>query len=389
MSAPLSDPPSDPQSDSVVGEDGALPLPWLAEPLAQALRTHRGHALLVHGSPGVGALEFALVMGQAWLCEGTGPDAPAQRLRPCGRCGSCRLVQSHLHPDLTVLLPETLRREHSWPLPDDKTDGDDSKRKPSRQIRIDDVRLLIERCTRTSARGQGKVGLIHPADALNLQSANALLKTLEEPAAGTRLLLTTADPSALLPTVRSRCQLLRLPAPSAEQAVPWLQTHGVAEAADAQVLLAACSGRPLDVLALVHAGVDARAWAALPLAVANGQAAALAGWPVPRALDALQKLCHDAMARATGGAGVYFPAHSLPARVALPALNAWAAELRRVARHAEHPWSEALLIEALVGAGAHALSPPTATHSAQALPGGRGHRAHPPAQGQRLDTLGP
>lgn len=389
MSAPVSDPLSDPPSDSVVGEDGALPLPWLAEPLAQALRTHRGHALLVHGAPGVGALAFALVMGQAWLCEGTGPDAPAQRLRPCGRCGSCRLVQSHLHPDLTVLLPETLRREHSWPLPDDKTDGDDSKRKPSRQIRIDDVRLLIERCTRTSARGQGKVSLIHPADALNLQSANALLKTLEEPAAGTRLLLTTADPSALLPTVRSRCQLLRLPAPSAEQAVPWLQAHGVAEAADAQVLLAACSGRPLDVLALMQAGVDARAWAALPLAVANGQAAALAGWPVPRALDALQKLCHDAMARAAGGAAVYFPAHGLPARVALPALNAWAAELRRVARHAEHPWSEALLIEALVGAGAHALAPPTATHSAQALPGGRGHRAHPPAQGQRLDTLGP
>ena len=119
------------------------------------------------------------------MCEGKGEDAPACKpcLSPCGRCGSCRLVQSHLHPDLTVLLPETLRREHAWPLPDDKTDGDDSKRKPSRQIRIDEVRLLIERCTRTSARGQGKAGLLHPAEALNLQSANALLKTLEEPAA--------------------------------------------------------------------------------------------------------------------------------------------------------------------------------------------------------------
>lgn len=376
---------SHPLIDPLVGEDGELPLPWLAEPLAQALRTHRGHALLVHGASGVGALAFALVMGQAWLCEGAGPDAPAERLRPCGRCSSCRLVQSHVHPDLTVLLPETLRREHNWPLPDDKTDGDDSKRKPSRQIRIDEVRLLIGRCTRTSARGQGKVGLIHPADSLNLQSANALLKTLEEPSGGTRLLLTTADPSSLLPTVRSRCQLLRLQAPSAEQAVPWLQAHGVPEATDAQVLLAACSGRPLDVLALVQAGVNARAWAALPLAVANGQAAALAGWPVPRALDALQKLCHDAMARATGGAAVYFPANSVPARVALPALNAWATELRRVARHAAHPWSEALLIEALVSAGAQALSPPTTTPSAQHLPGGRGPRA--PAQGQRLDTL--
>ena len=358
-------------SDLVVGDDGELPLPWLAAPLAQALGSHRGHALLVHGAPGVGALAFALVLGQAWLCEGQGDAAPAKRLRPCGRCGSCRLVQSHLHPDLTVLLPETLRREHAWFLPEDKQDSDDSKRKPSRQIRIDEVRLLIERCTRTSARGQGKAALLHPADALNLQSANALLKTLEEPAAGTRLLLTTADPAALLPTVRSRCQLLRLPAPAASLAVPWLQARGVPDAADAQVLLAACSGRPLDVLALVQAGVDARAWAALPLAVANGQAGALAGWPVPRALDALQKLCHDAMARATGGATHYFPAASLPTRAALAPLAAWATELRRVARHAEHPWSEALLIEALVTAGAQALAPPRAAAPAPVRPGAR------------------
>jgi DNA polymerase-3 subunit delta' len=368
-------------SELLVGEDGVLPLPWLAEPLAQALRSHRGHALLVHGAPGVGALAFALVLGQAWLCEATGDEAPAQRGRPCGRCGGCRLVQSHLHPDLTVLLPETLRREHGWPLPDDRTDGDDSKRKPSRQIRIDEVRLLIERSTRTSARGQGKAGLLHPAEVLNQQSANALLKTLEEPAPGTRLLLTTSDPAVLLPTVRSRCQLLRLPTPPAAVAVPWLQAHGVPDAADAQVLLAACGGRPLDVWALVQAGVDARSWAALPAAVAAGQAGALAGWPVPRALDALQKLCHDAMARATGGPTQYFPAAAVPARAVLPALVAWAAELRRVARHAEHPWSEALLTEALVNAGAQALAPPAPAAGAR-RPGG------PRGDGQRLDTLG-
>lgn len=349
-------------NDLVVGEDGALPLPWLAEPLAQALGTHRGHALLVHGAPGVGALAFGLVLAQAWLCEGQGEAAPARALRPCGRCGSCRLVQSHLHPDLTVLLPETLRREHGWPLPDDKTDGEDSKRKPSRQIRIDEVRLLIERSTRTSARGQGKAALLHPAEVLNLQSANALLKTLEEPAAGIRLLLTTSDPATLLPTVRSRCQLLRLPAPPEAVALPWLQARGVADEADARLLLAACSGRPLDVLALMQAGVNARAWAALPAAVAAGQASALSGWPIPRVVDALQKLCHDAMARAGGAAPHYFPAEAwapraaLPALPAMPALAAWAAELRRVARHAEHPWSEALLIESLVNGGAQALS---------------------------------
>lgn len=341
----------------VVGEDGALPLPWLEEPLAQALRTHRGHALLVHGAPGLGTLAFAMVLAQAWLCEAQGDNAPSRRLRPCGRCGSCRLIQSHLHPDLTVLLPETLRREHGWPLPDDRTDGDESKRKPSRQIRIDEVRLLIERSTRTTARGQGKAALLHPAEAMNLQSANALLKTLEEPAPGTRLLLTTSEPAALLPTVRSRCQLLRLPAPPAPVAVAWLQSQGVTDSADAQLLLAACSGRPLDVLSLVQAGVDARSWAALPAAVLAGQGAAMSGWPVPRAVDALQKLCHDAMARAGGGQPRFFPPRVVPSGADWPALLGWAAELRRVARHAEHPWSEALLIETLVSAGSQALAP--------------------------------
>ncbi len=333
----------------VVDAAGALPLPWLAEPLAAALATHRGHALLVHGAAGVGALPFALVLAQAWLCEDTAPSAP----RPCGRCGSCRLVQSHVHPDLLVLLPETLRRAHDWPLADDKGEGEDAKRKPSRQIRINEVRSLIDWATRTSARGRGKVAVLHPAEALNAQSANALLKTLEEPPAGTRLVLTAGDPALLLPTVRSRCQRLRLPAPAPEAAAGWLLAQGVAQP---EVLLAASSGRPLDALALVQAGIDAEAWSALPAAVAGGRAAALAGWPVPRAVDALQKLCHDAMARANGGPALYFPTDRVPAGSSWPALASWSLELARIARHEDHPWQEALMIDALVSLGRRALA---------------------------------
>jgi DNA polymerase-3 subunit delta' len=336
----------------MVDETGVLPLPWLAEPLAAALESQRGHALLLHAPPGVGAMAFAFTLAQAWLCEASTGQ------RPCGRCGSCKLVQARSHPDLTVLMPEVLRREQGWPLPDDRTDGEDSKRKPSRQIRIDEVRLLIERSTRTSARGRGKVALLHPADVLNLQSANALLKTLEEPPAGTRLLLTTADPARLLPTVRSRCQHLRLAAPAPALAVDWLARQGVASEQEASELLAACSGRPLDVLALLQAGVDAKAWAALPAAVAAGQPARLAGWPVPQVVDALQKLCHDAMARATGGAPRYFPAATVPPHGALAALAAWSQELARVSRHSEHPWNEGLLVDAMVHAGARALAAP-------------------------------
>ncbi len=367
----------------VADEQGALPLPWLAAPLADALARQRGHALLVHGSPGVGALPYALTLAQAWLCErrtatAVAPGAGRETANgPCGRCGSCHLVRTHLHPDLLVLMPETLRRAFDWPLVDDKLDSDESKRKPSRQIRIDEVRALIDWSTKTSARGRGKVAVLHPADALNVQSANALLKTLEEPPIGTRLLLTTADPAQLLPTVRSRCQLQVLPAPDADVATAWLAGQGQAQP---EVLLAACSGRPLDALALAQAGVTGEIWAALPAAVARGHAAALAGWPVPRTLDVLHKLCHDAMALAAGGAPRYFPPGSVPRKGRLPALAAWSHELDRVARHDEHPWNEGLLLDALVQQGAAALRPAA---SGSATP------ARSPSGLPRLDTLPP
>lgn len=331
-------------------DDGAPALPWLAEPVARTLQTQRGHALLVHGSEGVGVLPFALSLAQAWLCEAA---AGLPERGPCGRCGSCKLVQSHLHPDLQVLMPEILRREHDWLRTDDKPEGDD-KKKPSKQIRIDEVRSVIEWVFKTSARGRGKVVVMHPAEALNLQSANALLKTLEEPPPGTRLLLTAADPALLLPTVRSRCQLLRLPTPAPAEAAAWLAGQGVAEG---EVLLAACSGRPLDALGLARAGVQAAQWRALPGQVARGQAGALQGWPLPRVLDALHKLCHDAMALASGAQPTYFPPGSVGGKASMAALAAWSRELDRVARHDEHPWNEGLMLESLLAAAARALRP--------------------------------
>ena len=334
----------------VVGDDGALPLPWLQQPLAAALDSHRGHALLVHGSDGVGLLPFALTLAQAWLCEAAGSPAPR---RPCGRCGSCRLVQAHLHPDLQVLMPEALRRQHTWLGVNDKAEADD-KRKPSKQIRIDDVRGVIDWVFKTTARGRGKVVVLHPAESLNVQSANALLKTLEEPPPGTRLVLTVHDPALLLPTVRSRCQQLRLAGPDAALALKWLAEQGVEQP---DVLLRACSGRPLDAWDLAQVGVQAEQWQALPKAVARGQLGAMQGWSLPRVLDALHKLCHDAMAASMGALPLYFPAGSVPAGASMGALSAWSRELDRVTRHDEHPWNEGLMLEALLAAAARALKP--------------------------------
>ena len=327
----------------VVGPDGRLPLPWLQAPLRHALQQQRAHALLLQAAPGVGALEFMMSLAQAWLCEA------ADAAPPCGRCGSCRLLQSGTHPDLHRLLPEAQRAALGWAGGDEDTgETGKNRKKPSRQIKIDEVRAAIDWVVQSSSRGRAKVLLLHPAEAMNLQAASALLKTLEEPPGQARLLLSTADEERLLPTVRSRCQRIRLAVPAPEQAGAWLVEQGVR---DAPVLLAAAGGAPLAARDLAAAGVDADAWLALPRAVARGQAAALSGWPVPRAVDALQKLCHDAMAQAVGGAPRYFAPQSLPAGARLAPLCAWARSLSRVARHDEHPWNDGLLLEALVSEG--------------------------------------
>lgn len=327
----------------VVGPDGAVPLPWLHPPLHDALQRQRGHALLVQAAQGVGALHFMVVLAQSWLCEA------ADAALACGRCDSCRLLHSGSHPDFLGLVPEAQRAGLGWGhAQDDAGEGAKARKKPSRQIRIDEVRAAIDWVAHSASRGRAKVLLLHPAEAMNLQAASALLKTLEEPPGKARLLLGTADAALLLPTVRSRCQHVRLSAPAPEQAITWLTRQGVG---DAPVLLAAAGGAPLLAQELATAGIDAAQWLGLPGAVARGQAAALAGWTLPRALDVLQKLCHDAMVVAAGASPRYFAASALPAGASLPALNRWARSLARVAAHDEHPWNEGLLVEALVGEG--------------------------------------
>ena len=331
-----------------------------------ALQQQRGHALLLNAPNGIGALEFMLCLAQAWLCESA--DAAA----PCGRCGSCRLVQAGTHPDLRVLVPETLRPllGGAAQAEDDAGEGGKARRKPSRQIRIDEVRAAIDWVVQSSSRGRAKVVLLHPAEAMNHQAANALLKTLEEPPGSARLLLSTADEARLLPTVRSRCQRIRLAEPPTEQASAWLAEQGVA---DAQVLLAAAGGAPLAARDLSAAGIDAATWQALPAALAQGRAAAWTGWPVPLAVDALQKICHDAMVQAAGGRPRYFAPPTLPQGVRPARLSAWAKTLMRVARHDEHPWNDGLLIEALVSEGRSCWQEAT---------------TRAPRTGRGLDTLG-
>jgi DNA polymerase-3 subunit delta' len=324
----------------------AAGMPWLQGPLQQALHTLQGHALLVSSPPGAGAFELSLAVAQGWLCQA----APAQR--PCGQCASCHWVGARSHPDLLCLLPEALQEALGWRLGEAEASEKATKTKPSQDIKVDAVRAAVAFAQTTSSRGQAKVILIHPAERMNLIAANALLKTLEEPAGTARFVLSCTAPQALLPTLRSRCHVLPVALPDTAQAVQWLAQQGVAQP---EVLLAATGGLPLAVRDWVAEGVTAATWQALPQAVLKGEAGALAGWTLPRWVDGLQKLCHDAMCVAAGGAPRYFSAAVVPRGAALPALSAWARELQRLAQHADHPWSQPLAVAALLQQARQAL----------------------------------
>lgn len=327
-------------------------LPWLQAPLVEALRSQRGHALLVQGVPGAGQFEFAIALARAWLCETPASDRPDGLA--CGHCESCHLATAdQVHPDLRVLLPEALHHALGWQRPSDGDDAGDGKRKPSEWISIKQVRAAIEFSNLTRGRGRLKVVVIHPAERMPQAAASALLKLLEEPAGGQRFVLGCGDAAALLPTVRSRCHAIALPAPDPALAARWLADAGLA---GAPVLLAASGGAPIAALERHALGLDAALWARLPSLVAAGDAQALSRLSVPLVIESLQKLCHDTMLAACGVAPRYFPAAGVPAGVAMARLADWGQSLRRAARHAEHPWNSALMIESLVLQGQRALT---------------------------------
>jgi DNA polymerase-3 subunit delta' len=200
--------------------------PWLnaaAEQLKQAWAGRRlSHALLLHGAEGIGKRAFAAWVAAALLCE----QSRGGELQRCGVCAGCKLVAAGSHPDVFWVMPE-----------EDKT-----------QISIDQLRAASERLSKTAYREGYKVAIIQPAHQMTPSAANSLLKTLEEPTPETLLVLVTSRPSALLPTVRSRCQKLALAGPSAEEALAFIRNEtGQAAPRD---LLEFVGGAPLRALEL-------------------------------------------------------------------------------------------------------------------------------------------
>ena len=172
------------------------------------------HATLLTGEAGIGKKTLARLLGQGLLCTGSGD-------RPCGQCRDCRRFSARTHPD--ALFPA--------PAPREKT------------IKIDALREMIDALSRHSLEGGRRVVLIENAERMTPQAQNCLLKTLEEAQEGTYFLLTADIETALLPTIRSRCRVIRMQPWPTERIREFLRTRGVPEDR-AHALSLYCEGSP-------------------------------------------------------------------------------------------------------------------------------------------------
>lgn len=175
----------------------ATELPWLQQPMARVRTALAGarapHSMLVTGQPGAGLKVFV-----DWLIALRHCTDAAHA--PCGRCKSCLWNVRAEHPDHYLLTPV----------------------EDSREIRIDQVRELLNQLAMTGHGGRQRSALVYPAERLNRSAANSFLKMLEEPPAGSLLVLATSSPSRLPATIRSRCLKIDLPLPAPADSARWL-----------------------------------------------------------------------------------------------------------------------------------------------------------------------
>ncbi|MRD72815.1 DNA polymerase III subunit delta' [Rhodocyclus tenuis] len=340
-----------------------------------ARRERLPHALLFAGQQGVGKFELARAFIAFLLCE-----SPAKMTQACGHCVACNWLAQGNHPDFRLLQPAALSEAADAGEDVGKEAGEakeSSKRKPSAQITIDQVRGLDDFLHVGAHRNGVRVVLVTPAEAMNRATANALLKSLEEPAAGILFLLVSSEPARLLPTIRSRCQTVPIPTPARELAARWLGDLGVD---DAERWLALAGGAPLRAVELGRSGAPADGRAlldALSGELARGDtldalasAAALdrvvkaekALSPLPRLVDWLQHWLFDLTLTSCAHAPRYFVREQgalkrLAVRTTLPRLLAFERKAIQYRAEAEQPLNSRLFLEELMMSYAALFSP--------------------------------
>jgi DNA polymerase-3 subunit delta' len=182
------------------------------------------HALLLTGPDGIGIDHFAYSLSAFLLCS------DKKENHACGLCKSCVLLGSQNHPDFFMIEPE----------------------EPGKQIKVDDIRGLINFIHLSSQYSSSKIVIINPAEAMNRNAANSLLKTLEEPPDGVIFLVVSSQPARLAVTIRSRCQRLNFSKATNEIGINWLKDVAQVDTNKATELFTSCEGRPLDALKLIE-----------------------------------------------------------------------------------------------------------------------------------------
>lgn len=195
------------------------------------------HALLLIGQKGLGKFDLARQFAATLLCENPSPDGSH-----CGQCLACNWYGQGNHPDFRLLQPDALS---------DEIEAEEGKKKPSQQITIEQVRALDDFFSVGTHRGGLRIVIVNPAEAMNRNTANSLLKTLEEPTPGTLFLLVSSEPMRLLPTIRSRCQVVSIPVPPANVAAAVLSEARIDQP---ERWLALAGGSPGLAIELATAG---------------------------------------------------------------------------------------------------------------------------------------
>jgi DNA polymerase-3 subunit delta' len=357
--------------------------PWL-EPLWDGMNFSAfPNAVLIHGQSGIGKFEFSIELAKALLCESSGSA------KPCNQCEACKWFDSANHPDFIALVPETHRKllphgdfdsESDSPKKSKSSqadsDGDAPEKKEKKSISIEDARSAIEGLSIGTHRGGNRVILVYPLEMLRADSANTLLKSLEEPPKNTIFILLADRLDRVLPTIRSRCRLLSAPRPDRTSGLNWLRNQlnsiqGMKVSdADIESIYDEQGGAPYAVLDSLIARHNKDEKDELTIAIqasryllqAMSQGARInwldAADKTQKArysvlLATMQRWVSDLQSCAQMGSPRYYPKHevaikTLAQQVRLPKLLRFWKSLIQARRHENHPLATRIQLEALL-----------------------------------------
>ncbi|MEI7842759.1 MAG: DNA polymerase III subunit delta' [Gallionellaceae bacterium] len=320
--------------------------PWQSETW-QSLQGFRGrmpHALLLKGAQGIGKLEIGLIFAQSLLCS-----KPSESGMPCCQCDSCRWFEQGTHPDFRLIQPDALSALEEGK---EKEGG----KKPSREISVDQIRELATFANLSAHQGGYRIILVHPAEAMNTNSANALLKTLEEPTDRLFFILVSHKPQQLLATILSRCLSLVVNTPSIEMGTAWLKAQGVK---NPEIALALSGFAPLQALQQSELGEEAEEINSLIAEIqiphkfnALAIAEKLQRTAPNLVVHCLQQWCYDLASAKLTGRVRYFPDKldlitKLSADISSMQLLRFQSELKIAKRESFHPLNARLQFESI------------------------------------------